>query len=55
MRNGYNQQKHSEKTKAGNMLEETNTKELFTPRESPQKNDVNRHIKDSEDNKTTLS
>jgi len=39
---------HSEKTKLGNMLKETNPKEFFTPLESPQKIDVNRHTKNSE-------
>ncbi len=36
------------------MFEQTNCEELFTLLESPQKNDVNRHVKDSEDNMTTM-
>ncbi len=36
------------------MLGETNTKEFFIPPKSLQKSDVNRHVKNSEDNKTTL-
>ncbi len=46
---------HSEKTKLGNMSEETDIEEVFTPPKRPQKSDVNRHAKDSENNKTTLS
>jgi hypothetical protein len=46
---------HSEKMKLGHMSSKTNTKKLFTPLESPQKNDVYRHIRDSENSKTTLS
>ncbi len=37
------------------MSEETNIEKFFTPPKSPQKSDVNRHAKDSENNKTTLS
>ncbi len=37
------------------MLGETNNDEFFTLPESPKKSDVNRHVRDSEDNKTTLS
>ncbi len=36
------------------MLEETNTEQFFTLLESPQKSDVNRQARDSEDSKTTL-
>jgi hypothetical protein len=36
------------------MSKETNTKEFFTPRESLQKNDVNRHDRDIKNSKTTL-
>ncbi len=32
------------------MSKETNTKQLFTPLESLQKSDVNRHAKNNEDN-----
>jgi len=37
------------------MSGETNTKKFFILLERPQKSDVNRHIIDSEDSKTTLS
>ncbi len=37
------------------MSEETDIEEVFTPPKRPQKSDVNRHAKDSENNKTTLS
>jgi len=36
------------------MSRETNIERFFTPPRSPQKSDVNWHIKDSEDNKTIL-
>jgi len=36
------------------MSGETNTKEFFIPPKSFQKSYVNRHVKNSEDNKTTL-
>jgi len=42
---------HSEKTKLGNMSEETNIEKFFTPPKSPPKSDVNRHAKDSENTK----
>ncbi len=45
----------SEKMKLGNMSKETNSEKFFTSLESPRKNDVNRHAKDSEDNITTMS
>jgi hypothetical protein len=35
--------------KSGKMYKETNNEKLFTSLESPQKSDVNRHVKDSED------
>ncbi len=37
------------------MSKETNTEKFFTQPKSPKKSDVNRHARDSEDNKTTLS
>jgi hypothetical protein len=46
---------HSKKMQSGHMLGETNNDEFFTLPESPKKSDVNRHVRDSEDNKTTLS
>jgi hypothetical protein len=46
---------HIEKTKSGKMSKETNIEKFFTPPKSPQKSDVNRHAKYSENNKTTLS
>ncbi len=42
---------HSEKTKLGNMSEETNIEKFFTPLKSPPKSDVNRHTKDTENTK----
>jgi len=45
---------HSEKMKLGKMPKETNIEELLTLLESLQKSDVNRHARDSENNKTTL-
>ncbi len=36
------------------MSKKTNIEELFISLESPQKSDVNRHARNSEDNKTTL-
>jgi len=35
------------------MFEKTNSEKLFTPAESIQKSDVNRHARNSEDNMTT--
>jgi hypothetical protein len=46
---------HSEKMKLGKMSKETNSKKFFTPPKSPQESDVNRHTRNSENNKTTLS
>jgi hypothetical protein len=37
------------------MSKETNTEKFFTLPKSLQKSDVNRHVRDSEDNITTLS
>jgi hypothetical protein len=37
------------------MSKETNTKKFFTLLENPQKSDVNKHAKDTEDSKTSLS
>ncbi len=45
---------HSEKMKLGKMPKEANIEELLTLPGSLQKSDVNRHDRDSEDNKTTL-
>jgi hypothetical protein len=45
---------YSKKTKLGKMSKETNIEKFFTPPNSLQKSDVNRHVKDSEDNITTL-
>ncbi len=39
---------HNKKMKSGNMSKETNIEEFFTLPESLQKNDVNRHTKNSE-------
>jgi hypothetical protein len=36
------------------MLRVTNIEKFFTPPKSPQKSDVNRDVKDSENNRTTL-
>ncbi len=36
------------------MSEKTNNEELFIPLESPQKSDVNRHARNSENNMTTM-
>jgi hypothetical protein len=47
--------KHKNKIKSGKMSKETNTEKFFTQPKSPKKSDVNRHARDSEDNKTTLS
>jgi hypothetical protein len=46
---------HSEKMKLGKMSKETNNEKFFTPPKSPQESDVNRHARNSENNKTTLS
>ncbi len=46
---------HIKKTKSGKMSKETNTEKFFTLQESFQKSDVNRHTKDSENNKRSLS
>ncbi len=40
--------------KLGKMSEKTNNEELFIPLESPQKSDVNRHARNSENNMTTM-
>ncbi len=44
---------HNKKTKLEKMLRETNIEKFFSLLESPQKNDVSRHARDSKDNKTT--
>jgi len=46
---------HNKKTKSRKLSKETNIEEFFTPPKCPQISDVNRHVRDSEDNKTTLS
>jgi hypothetical protein len=40
--------------KSRKMFEKTNSEKFFTPPESPQTSDVNRHAKDSEDKMTTM-
>jgi hypothetical protein len=45
---------YSKKAKLGKMSKETNIEKFFTPPKSPQKSDVNRHVKDSENNITSL-
>jgi len=45
---------HSKEAKLGKMSKETNIKKFFTRPKSPQKSDVNRHVKNSEDSITTL-
>lgn len=47
--------KHSQKMKSRKMSKETNIEQFLTPQKNPKKNDVNRHVKDSENNKTNLS
>jgi hypothetical protein len=41
--------------KSRKMSKENNSEKIFTLLKSPQKNDVNRHAKDSEDNITIMS
>jgi hypothetical protein len=46
---------HSVQNEVRKDSKETNIEEFFAPPKSPQKSDMNRHAKDSENNKTTLS